>query len=113
MWLGAVVAFIVVTIVRFGLSHLYWQHDGGTAVLIISVIVLGTVTAWAVVVAAASLGAGRGPVIFVAVLGYLTGLAASGLIAEYVKLGKARPLRKVGNRNDMVEPVHFARIQTR
>jgi hypothetical protein len=94
LWLGAVVAFIVVTIVRFGFSHSYWQHDGGTAVLIISVIVLGTVTAWAAVVAAASLGAGGGLVIFVAMLGYLTGLAASGLIAEYVKLGKARAAAK-------------------
>ncbi|MGI9585496.1 MAG: hypothetical protein ACR2N7_07870 [Acidimicrobiia bacterium] len=94
LWLLAITTFIVVTIARFGVSHPYWEHDGGTAALIVSVIVLGTVTAWAAVVAATSLGAGSGPVIFAAMVGYVIGLAASGLIAEYVKLWKANSAAK-------------------
>ncbi len=89
MWLALIVAFIVISMVRFGTSHSYWEHEGGVAALLVSVVVLGTATAAAAVVAAASLGVEGSFAFFVAMFGYLIGLAASGLVAEYVKLMKA------------------------
>ena len=90
MWLALIVGFIVISVVRFGTSHSYWEHEGGTVALLVSVVVLGTATAAAGVIAARSLGAGDGVVLFLAMIGYLIGLAASGLVAEYVKLVKAK-----------------------
>lgn len=90
IWLALVVGFIVISVVRFGSRHSYWEDEGGIAALLVSVVVLGTATATAAVIAAGSLGIEGSFVIFVAMVGYLIGLAASGLIAEYVKLMKAK-----------------------
>lgn len=90
IWLALIVGFIVISVVRFGTSHSYWEYEGGTVVLLVSVVVLGTVTAAAAVITARWLGAGDGMVLFLTMIGYLIGLAASGLVAEYYKLMKAK-----------------------
>ncbi len=90
LWIALVLGFIVVSIVRFGFTHRYWEHDGGTLTLLVGIVILGSLTGIAAVVAGSSLGIEGGWLVVIVMLGYLVALAASGLLAEYAKLMRAR-----------------------